>query len=116
MRGRTLAEKNFGRGFRDRMLQFVVRVIPTCQVEGCRGRTAGILLLYVDAHPPGRDWYAKLVRSIAVGAETEVGLCEAHVVAVVERDEEMMMNPDLWEPGRENPPVMPGPGRLIRSA
>ena len=113
--GKTLAEKNYGDGFRDRLIRFAYRVVKTCQVEGCSNRTVAVLTLYVDAHPPGLDWYAKLLRSLEVGVETEVGVCAQHSVAIAELDEEMMMNPDLWEPGRVNPPVMPGPGRLLTS-
>lgn len=115
LRGKTLGEKQNGTGFRDRLVQFAVRVVKTCQVDGCYSRTTSILTLYVDAHPPGLDWYAKLLRTLTPGCETEVGVCASHARAILDRDEELMMNPALWEPGRMNPPVLPGPGRLLIS-
>jgi hypothetical protein len=113
MRGRTLAEKQNGPGFRDRLLGHVIRIFKRCAVEGCQQRTYAVLTLYVDAHPPGWGWYERLIRSIPVGNDTEVGLCKSHSAEVIARDLEWMDSPELWEPGRENPPVMPGPGRLV---
>lgn len=112
-RGRTLAEKANGPGYRDRLLTHSVRVARTCAVPSCSDPIHAVLGLYVDAHPPGRGWYERLLRQIPVGAETEVGLCAGHSVEVMQRDDELMDSPDLWEPGRENPPVLPGPGRIL---
>ena len=112
-RGLTLAELQNGPGFRDRLLTHEVRVFHRCGVGGCGDPVYCVLTLYVDAHPPGRDWYSKLLRTLTIGVETEVGLCQGHGEDVVALDEELMMSPHLWEPGRANPPVMPGPGRLV---
>jgi len=111
MRGLTLAEKQNGPGFRDRLVTFRVRIFHHCSIPGCSDVATSVLRLYVDAHPPGMDWYARFLRTLVIGEETDVGLCMGHAGEVLALDEELMMNPDLWEPGRQNPPVMPGPGR-----
>jgi len=109
----TLGEKQNGAGFRDRLLTHEIRVFRTCAVETCRDPVYCVLTLYVDAHPSGLDWYARLLRTFAIGVDTEVGLCVGHGADVIALGEELMETPDLWEPGRANPPVMPGPGRLV---
>jgi hypothetical protein len=114
MRRPTLDEKNFGPGFRDRLVTHGVRVFHDCAIPTCGDGVYAVVRLYVDAHPPGMDWYTRLVRSIPLGEETDVGLCQGHAADVVARDLEFMDNPDLWEPGRENPPVMPGPSISLR--
>ena len=109
MRGKTLAEKANGPGFRDRLLTHEVRVFRHCGVEGCSDPVHTVLTLYVDARPPGLDWYSKLLRTLGVGVDTEIGFCRGHAADVIALDEEFMMTPDLWEPDRVNPPVLPGP-------
>lgn len=118
MRGKTLREKAFGPGYRDRLLTHTIRVFERCVVAGCNQPCYAILGLYVDARPPAsqRGWYADVLRSIPVGSETELGFCTSHAEDVIHMDYEFMDNPDLWEPGRTNPPVMPGPGRLLHPA
>lgn len=113
VRGRTLAEKRNGPGFRDRLLTHEVRVLERCSVQTCTDAVTAVLTLYVDAHPPGLGWYEKFLRSIPIGADTEVGLCIGHSQEVIALDEEWAMHPEMWEPGRVNPPVMPGPGRTV---
>jgi hypothetical protein len=108
----TLAEKRNGPGYRDRLLTHEVRVFHACGVEGCGDPVYCVLTLYVDAHPPGRGWYEKLLRTLVLGVDTEVGLCMGHARDVIELDDEWATQPERWEPGRVNPPVMPGPGRL----
>ena len=112
-RGLTLGEKQNGPGYRDRLLTHDLHVRRVCAVERCADLVTSILTLYVDAHPPGNDWYAKLLHTLKIGADTEVGLCTGHAEEVVELDWELMVSPHLWEPGRVNPPVMPGPGRAV---
>ncbi len=113
LRGRTLAEKRNGPGFRDRLLTHEVRVLQDCAVHDCADPVTAILTLYVDAHPPGLGWYERLLRTIDIGVDMEVGLCIGHAEDVVARDEDFAMHPELWEPGRVNPPVMPGPSRAV---
>jgi hypothetical protein len=115
VRGLTLGEKANGPGYRDRLLSSEVRVFERCLVEGCTAKPEIVLQLYVDAHPAPseRDWYSKMLRTLAVGVETECGFCAPHARDVIAWDLEFLDDPDLWEPGRANPPVLPGPGRLI---
>lgn len=110
-KGLTLAEKRNGPGYRDRLLTKAVRIVPRCAVPSCWARTEVILTLYVDAYPPGRGWYEELLRLLPIGAETEVGLCWAHSADVIHAELDWADDPARWEPGRLNPPVMPGPGR-----
>lgn len=109
----TLAEKQNGPGFRDRLLTHGVQVLRDCRVETCSDPVTVILTLYVDAHPPGLGWYEKLLRTIEIGVDMEVGFCTGHAADVIALDEEWALHPELWEPGRVNPPVMPGPGRAM---
>jgi len=113
LRGRSLAELRNGPGFRDRLLTHEVRVFHNCLVDACADPVTAVLTLYVDAHPPGLGWYEQMLRTIQVGVDTEVGLCTGHATDVVALDEEFAMHPELWEPGRVNPPVMPGPARAV---
>jgi hypothetical protein len=109
MRRPTLDEKRYGPGFRDRLITHEVYVSDTCRVETCADPVHAIVRLYIDAYPPENNWYADLLKTLTIGAENDIGLCFGHAADVVAMDEEYMDNPDLWEPGRENPPVMPGP-------
>ena len=111
VRGRTLAELQNGPGFRDRLLGHEVRVFRACIVESCMDPVTAVLTLYVDAHPPGLGWYERMLRTLPIGADTEVGFCTGHAGDVIALDEEWAMHPEMWEPGRINPPVMPGPSR-----
>jgi hypothetical protein len=113
VRGRTLGEIQNGPGFRERLLGHEVRVFRTCGVETCADPVMAVLTLYVDAHPPGLGWYEKLLRTIRTGVDTEVGFCMGHAGDVIALDDEWAMHPEWWEPGRVNPPVMPGPGRPV---
>lgn len=114
MRGLTLDEKRYGPGFRPWGMHHVVRTFERCAVTGCDDPVYGVATLYVDDHPPALDWYTRLLNTLEIGADTDVGLCQGHSAEVIDRDEELMMNPDLWAPGRANPPVLPGPMRLTK--
>lgn len=113
MRRPTLAEKANGPGYRDRLLTHDVQVLHDCRVETCTDPVNVVLTLYVDAHPPGLGWYEKLLRTIPVGVDIEIGFCFGHAGDVIALDDEWADHPELWEPGRVNPPVMPGPGRAV---
>lgn len=112
MRRPTLDEKRYGPGFRPYPMHHIVRTFNVCAVDGCADPVYGVVTLYVDDHPPAMDWYTRLLRTLPIGADTDVGLCTGHAREVIVRDEEFMMDPDLWAPGRENPPVLPSPMRV----
>lgn len=114
MRGKTLDEQRYGPGFRP----WPYHVSPAgtyeqCAVDSCGDPVYAVATLYVDDHPPALDWYTRLLSKLELGADCEVPLCAGHSREVIERSEEMMDDPDLWAPGRENPPVLPSPPRLV---
>lgn len=115
MRGRTLEEKRYGPGIRPGPLRRLVAPWPGCGVEGCGSSVAGSIEIFVDAHDPGVDWYLNLLRRLPLGSWVRVRFCLAHLQAVSERSIQEQEEPDLWEPGRDNPPVMINPPRLERA-
>ena len=59
----------------------------------------------------GRPLIAYPLRTARALADRIVLVVGPNAADVVTLDDEWAMNPERWEPGRVNPPVMPGPGR-----
>jgi len=114
MRGRTLEEKRYGPGFRPGPVVRTAAPWPGCSVEGCPDPVHGTAELYVDDPPPTLDWYTRVLAKLPARTWTRLGFCESHLRAVVERSEDYQTQPDLWAPGRDNPPVLPRPVKLLR--
>lgn len=115
MRGKTLAEKRYGDGFRPVPVLSEVVTFKHCAVGDCGDPVAGSIELYVDDTPPMLDWYSKLLGKLAPGVWTRMPFCVGHMQDVVHRSLDLMDEPDLWAPGRMNPPVLQHPPVLIPS-
>jgi len=117
MRRPTLNEKRYGEGFREGPSpQASVKTFKHCAIEGCGDRIYGTCELYVDDVPPALDWYTKMLSKLEPLHWNIVPFCFGHLEDVVKRSNEFMEEPDLWAPGRENPPVLPRPPKIIRSS
>lgn len=119
MRRPTLDEKRYGPGFRPGPSPTVepVRTYKHCAVDECPDPVWGTAELWVDDVPPMIDWYSKLLRVLKdkyPGAWVVTPFCHGHLEGVVQRSEELMENPDLWAPGRDNPPILPRPPKLVK--
>jgi len=121
MRRPTLEEKRYGPGFRPGPSP-TVEPAPTityrhCAVDECPDTVFGTAELWVDDVPPMLDWYSKLLKVLKdkyPGAWVVTPLCQGHLEGVVQRSEEMMESPELWAPGRENPPMLPRPPKILK--
>jgi hypothetical protein len=87
-------------------------------VKPCAGRVYGTMEVYVDDRPPTTvDWYSKLLMRVweAGYGRTWVvlGFCQGHSSEMLKLAEEVLLEPDLWAPGRDNPPVFPHPLKVV---
>jgi hypothetical protein len=118
MRRPTLDEKRYGPGFRPGPSpQVVIKTYKKCAVENCDDPIYGTAELFIDDVPPAVDWYTTLLRKMVEKYShswVTIPFCEGHLKEVIERAEEVIQEPGLWAPGRENPPVLPRPPKLLK--
>jgi len=114
MRRPTLNEKRYGKGFREGpSLTVYVQTYHRCAVEGCGDKVYGTCELYVDDLPPALDWYTKILSKLQPQQWNVVPFCFGHLEDAMKRSVQAIEEPDLWAPGRENPPVLPRPPKLV---
>ena len=113
LRGKTLAEKVYGPGFRPEGLSSVAAPFHGCGIEGCALRPGGSVEMYVDDHPPALDWYTRLLCRLPERSWVRVEFCVQHLGDVGRRSVEELDTPDAWAPWRANPPVFTRPPVLL---
>ena len=114
MRRPTLLEKRYGPGFREGPSPTVhVRTYHRCAVDGCQDPVFGTAELYVDDVPPALDWYTRILARLTPLAWSTVPFCVHHLEDVVRRSNEVLEDPGIWAPGRENPYVLPRPPKVL---
>jgi hypothetical protein len=119
MRRPTLNEKRYGEGFREGPSPSIfVKSYKHCAVDTCDDPVYGTMEIFVDDAPVDVDWYSKLMRLLQEKyphAWVVTPFCKGHLEAVVRRATDVLDEPDLWAPGRNNPPVLPRPPKVLPS-
>lgn len=114
--GRTLGEKRNGAGYRPDLLHFDVISWDHCAIEGCEQRATSHMEVYVDDSPPVLDAITRLLARIFERygrGWVDTPFCLDHGYEMLRYGLDYIEDPDLWAPGRENPPVFPHPLKLL---
>jgi hypothetical protein len=114
MRRPTLDEKRYGPGFRPGPSpQVVIKTYKHCAVEACDDPVYGTAELFIDDTPPQLDWYTRLLAKLPLHSWIIIPFCQGHLKEVIHKAEEVIQEPGLWAPGRDNPPVLPRPPKIL---